>query len=76
MTYIDTYRNWKIVLVSAKYVDSAIYQLKYIIYNKPNLLYLCIHFQKTKDHISTTMGSKILEPRTLKEKESNIIIVG
>ena len=24
---------------------------------KPNLLYLCIHFQKTKDHISTTMGS-------------------
>ena len=44
--------------------------------NKPNLLYLCIHFQKTKDHISTTMGSKILVPRTLKKKENNIIIVG
>ena len=47
-----------------------------VTFNKPNLLYLCIHFQKTKDHISTTMGSKILVPRTLKKKENNIIIVG
>ena len=47
-----------------------------LIIDKPNLLYPCIHIQKTKDHVSTIMGSKILVPRTLKKKENNIVIVG
>ena len=29
-----------------------------------------------KDHVSTTVGSKILVPRTVKKKENNIVIVG
>ena len=32
--------------------------------------------KRQKDHVSTTMGTKILVPRTLKKKENNIVIVG
>ena len=40
--------------------------------SKPNLLYLSIHIQKTKNHICTTMRSKILRQTTLKKEKKDI----
>ena len=56
-------------------IDSSLQKLLNIIISQIYCIFVYTS-KRQKDHVSTTMGTKILVPRTLKKKENNIVIVG
>ena len=63
----------KVVVVMVPVLCQWWYGVGYGVFgDKPNLLYLSIHIQKTKNHICTTMRSKILRQTTLKKERKDI----